>query len=234
MSSERPPPGLDASIPLKLFNRSRRRKRGRRNGEHRARVPQIRPRVRMPGATTAIRHWPTDLLWRGFAETGALPTTQYPEIEVGDEGKRQPRVIPDHFKSETASLADGIANSGNGTANLRDGTASQKGLRASQKVCVSAEKVCGSVLEGQAQTFLVCGCVAEVCDCIGEGRRCPPKVCASTGEAPAWGGRRGQSCFWAAASPWREDRPLLGGTPSAPASELGASGALGFASGALA
>ncbi len=33
----------------------------------------------------------------GFADVAALLTTQYPEIEVGDEGKRQARTIPDHM-----------------------------------------------------------------------------------------------------------------------------------------
>lgn len=33
----------------------------------------------------------------GFEDVTALLTTQYPEIEVGDEGKRQTRTIPDHM-----------------------------------------------------------------------------------------------------------------------------------------
>ena len=41
-----------------------------------------------------------------FADVAALTTTQYPEIEVGDDGKRQKRVIPDHLLVQ-ARLAEG-------------------------------------------------------------------------------------------------------------------------------
>ena len=44
----------------------------------------------------------------GFQDLSALMTTQYPEIEVGDEGKRQARTIPDHLLVQ-ASLASAAA-----------------------------------------------------------------------------------------------------------------------------
>ena len=44
----------------------------------------------------------------GFEDVAALTTTQYPEITVGDEGKRQARTIPDHLLVQ-ARLASGGA-----------------------------------------------------------------------------------------------------------------------------
>lgn len=41
-----------------------------------------------------------------LAEMSALTSIQYPEIEVGDDAKRQPRVIPDHLLVQ-ARLAEG-------------------------------------------------------------------------------------------------------------------------------
>ena len=43
-----------------------------------------------------------------FADITALTTTQYPEVEVGDEAKRQARSIPDHLLAQ-ACLAKGNA-----------------------------------------------------------------------------------------------------------------------------
>ncbi len=44
----------------------------------------------------------------GFEDVAALLTTQFPEIEVGDEGKRQARAIPDHLLVQ-ARLTSGAA-----------------------------------------------------------------------------------------------------------------------------
>ena len=44
----------------------------------------------------------------GLQDVNALTTTQYPEIEVGDEGRRQARTIPDHLLVQ-ARLASGGA-----------------------------------------------------------------------------------------------------------------------------
>ena len=41
-----------------------------------------------------------------FADVAALTTTQYPEVEVGDEAKRRSRTIPDHLLVQ-ARLAEG-------------------------------------------------------------------------------------------------------------------------------
>ena len=41
-----------------------------------------------------------------LADVGALATTQYPEVAVGDDGKRQARTIPDHLLVQ-AMLAEG-------------------------------------------------------------------------------------------------------------------------------
>ncbi len=43
----------------------------------------------------------------GFADVAALTTTQYPEIEVGDEGKRQARTIPDHLLVQARLISGG-------------------------------------------------------------------------------------------------------------------------------
>ena len=65
------------------------------------------------GATLVTIHGghPLDLVCAvlgGFEHVAALTTTQYPEIEVGDEGKRQARTIPDHLLVQ-ARLASGGA-----------------------------------------------------------------------------------------------------------------------------
>ncbi len=44
----------------------------------------------------------------GCQEIGVLTTTQYPDVTVGDEGKRQARTIPDHLLVQ-ARLAGGVA-----------------------------------------------------------------------------------------------------------------------------
>ncbi len=43
----------------------------------------------------------------GFENIAALLTTQYPEIEVGDEGKRQARAIPDHLLTQSRLASGG-------------------------------------------------------------------------------------------------------------------------------
>ncbi len=43
----------------------------------------------------------------GFGNIAALLTTQYPEIEVGDEGKRQARAIPDHLLTQSRLASGG-------------------------------------------------------------------------------------------------------------------------------
>ncbi len=63
------------------------------------------------GATLVSIHGghPLDLasmILGSFADVAALTTTQYPEIEVGDDARRQQRVIPDHLLVQ-ARLAEG-------------------------------------------------------------------------------------------------------------------------------
>ncbi len=64
------------------------------------------------GATLVTIHGghPLDLacaVLGGFADIAALTTTQYPEIEVGDEGKKHARTIPDHLLVQARLISGG-------------------------------------------------------------------------------------------------------------------------------
>ncbi len=47
------------------------------------------------------------LVLGSFQDVAALTTTQYPEVEVGDEGKRQARHIPDHLLVQSRLASGG-------------------------------------------------------------------------------------------------------------------------------
>ncbi len=48
------------------------------------------------------------LVLGSFQDVAALGTTQYPEVEVGDEGKRQGRHIPDHLLVQSRLASGGV------------------------------------------------------------------------------------------------------------------------------